>query len=406
MSRKAKEDKSAWHVPAVYAFTGGYGPYKPRPGLDNCLVLLTNTTSDPSIRNNDNGKRHAMYRYAGQAQHLLLYDNNKQFTDLIVVDVADMFAADTAEKDRHKHLQEMISKEIEEKELVKGFGRTILRLLQRLELSNATLMAEGELCTILLKLVQVDDTLTSNVWFLHPEISAGFINNHLVGMNTTQSKQLNLNLIFKDDKSCNKREGIIRSVLPEGMTQVLPSINISSLFGTSVSATSESTDTYNEEYFNEMGKSLYLSKIRIEMNKHSKQYEQLAEDITSDLLIVIQPKEKKDDNKLDLSTINWNTCEQHVGVLVLRGNRCLLVRSLKKKWNGMRIPSVALNSSAESINDAATRAVVEYTGVDATEARVVDNIPSVTVYAPNDRLIQVTLVVLYATESPPPGMCF
>ena len=113
MSRKAKEDKSTWLVPGIYAFTGSYGPYKPRPGLDNCLVLLTSTTS--SIRNNDNGKRHAMYRYAGQAQHLLLYDNNKQFTDLIVVDVADMFAADTAEKDRHKHLQEMISKISEEK---------------------------------------------------------------------------------------------------------------------------------------------------------------------------------------------------------------------------------------------------------------------------------------------------
>jgi len=404
MSRKAKEDKSTWHVPGIYAFTGGYGPYKPRPGLDNCLVLLTSTTDPTSIRNNDHGKRHAMYRYAGQAQQLLLHDNNKQFTDMIVVDVADMFATDTTDEDKHKHLQDMISKEIEEKELVKGFGRTILRLLQRLELSNATITAEGELCTILLKLVQVDDTLTSNVWFLHPEISAGFINNHLVGMNTSQSTPpLNLNLIFKDEKSCNKREGIIRSVLPEGMTQVLPNINISSLFGTSVSTT---TDTYNEEYFNEMGKSLYLSKIRIEMNKHSKQYEQLAEDITSDLLIVIQPKEKKDDNKLDLSTINWNTCEQHVGALVLRGNRCLLVRSLKKKWNGMRIPSVLQNSSTESINDAAVRCVVEHTGVDATEARVVDNIPTVTVYAPNDRLIRVTLVVLYATESPPPGMCF
>ena len=38
-------------------------------------------------------------------------------------------------------------------------------------------------------------------------------------------------------------------------------------------------------------------------------------------------------------SIDWTTCERHAGALVLRGNRCVLVRSAQ--WKGMRIPSVA-----------------------------------------------------------------
>ena len=158
---------------------------------------------------------------------------------------------------------------------------------------------------------------------------------------------------------------------------------------------------YNEEYFNDMGKSIYLTNIRVEMNSRSKQYEQRCEEITGDLLKVVI-EQKKDNNELDLTQINWGSCEKHVGALVLRGNRCVLVRSLKAKWKGMRFPSVIPNTT-ESVSEAAIRAVVEHTGVDKTEARAIDMISPITVYAPHGDKIVMKLVVLYATEPPPPG---
>ena len=47
--------------------------------------------------------------------------------------------------------------------------------------------------------------------------------------------------------------------------------------------------------------------------------------------------------------------------------------------------------------------IVEHTGVDKTEARAIDMISPITVYAPHGDKIVMKLVVLYATEPPPPG---
>ena len=220
MSRKAREDKSAWHVPGIYAFTGGYGPYKPKQ-LENCLVLLTSTLSDDGSLDVD-GKnaiqRHAMFKFAAQAQKLLLHENSKQFQDLIVIDVADMVAEEGVLGDKNSKksdiMKDMIQKENEEADLVKGFGRTLLRAFQRLELRNVVLMAEGEMCSVLLKLYHAyGDQLASDIYLLHPIISAGFINTHLVPMGMTRRTQtntpLNIHLTFKDQKSCDKRSGEI-----------------------------------------------------------------------------------------------------------------------------------------------------------------------------------------------------
>ena len=72
-------------------------------------------------------------------------------------------------------MKDMIQKENEEADLVKGFGRTLLRTFQRLELRNVVLMAEGEMCSVLLKLYHAyGDQLASDIYLLHPIISAGF----------------------------------------------------------------------------------------------------------------------------------------------------------------------------------------------------------------------------------------
>lgn len=115
--------------------------------------------------------------------------------------------------------------------------------------------------------------------------------------------------------------------------------------------------------------------------------------------------EEKSENAIDAAQFDIKTCEQYVGALVLRGNRCVLVRSLKDEWKGMRIPSLPLPlcDTTESIHDTAVRAVIKYTEVQNEEMKPVDMISPITVYAPYGRNIVMQLVVLYATQPPPEG---
>ena len=71
---------------------------------------------------------------------------------------------------------------------------------------------------------------------------------------------------------------------------------------------------------------------------------------------MMQPKPEK---CIPTNQIEWDTCERHVGALLLRGNRCVLVRSTHEseyQWTGMRVSSV-LQKSDETPVQAAIRAV-------------------------------------------------
>jgi hypothetical protein len=65
---------------------------------------------------------------------------------------------------------------------------------------------------------------------------------------------------------------------------------------------------------------------------------------------------------------DWSSCERQIGALLLRGNRCILVRSLEGEWAEMRIPSV-VPCPHEAPQDTAIRAVSEYAEVDPDEMR-------------------------------------
>lgn len=409
--------------------------------------------------------RHPMYPYAGLAQKLLLDDEEQQqqyvcssndnpdnsnseekkqsagcesdtwawyhekhFRHILIVDVAAM-VEEVKEEDggsisRGAVLKNMIQREMESSEPVKGFGKPLHRLLQRLNLQNVTLMAEGELCCVVLKLYDAflredrDTALASDICLVHPEISANFVNKVLVPMgdnsigNPDKPSSLNMHLIFQDKKTCDKRLGMIRHVFPNGVTDIVSpkengshkqgglSLLLSMIGNRHLAAHDDTPMIYTPDYCNDVGRSLYLSTLSVDMNKHSKQYERTTKDITAELLKVEHVAD--DTSKLDLTSLDWNKCERHVGALVLRGNRCVLCRSLSGEWEGMRFPSIVPKQN-ESATDAAIRSVVEFTGVEASEVTPLEMISPVTVYAPNGKDIVVLLHPLYATSPPPDG---
>jgi G3E family GTPase len=380
---------------------------------------------------------HPMHGYAGCAQSILLgkdiyssYNNDddkkqggndgwyleKKFQRIIVVDVAAMVEAkeDSDNDARAEALNDMIQKEMESSEPNKGFGKKLFRLLQRLHLEHVTLAAEGDLCCLLLKLYDAfvrEDRTTSvatNIFLIHPNLPASFVNSVLVPMGNQQrrvpkSKQsMDVRLIFQDEKTRDKRLEMIRHVFPNVASNIVSEgCGLSLLL--SIFCKNNSAGTlrqYDPEFCDTMGRSLFLSTLAVEMNKYSKQYECTTEDVTADLLKVEYITNETDNP--DVKNTDWAKCERHIGGLVLRGNRCVLVRSLSRKWDGMRLPSV-LPKDSESPVDTAIRAIVELTEVEASEVKPLEMVPPVTVYAPNGRNIVMQLYPLYATAPPPDG---
>ena len=87
-----------------------------------------------------------------------------------------------------------------------------------------------------------------------------------------------------------------------------------------------------------------------------------------------------------------------VGGLILRGNHCVLIRSLTGEWEGMRLPWAAADKDERGA-EAAVRIVSELCEIEHTEVRVLDLAP-VTVAVPG---MHISLHALYAVDPPPAG---
>jgi len=395
MSRKDREDQSAWKVPSLYAFVGEYGPYKVNgyEPIQTTLIWLCNSQT-----NDDDDGRHAMHPLAGAAQELLLKQPVSRFTTILVVDIKDIF-------ENHDEYKETLTKEIEDEDLTKKCGKKLLKIFQKLLLKQVIVAAQGELCAVLLKLFQalhrVDSDLISELWLLHPELSTKYINTHLVKVNPRKFSA-KLNVVSKP--SSNSRVSVLKHYFPIG-TELTIAGDANNSF-TTIAQSNDSMappEGYSPDYCNDLGKTLFMSQLKVEMNRSSKQYERHCIDITSDLMLVsLPPKDMEQKEETIMNVKDWSNCERHVGALVLRGNRCVLARSLSHEWKGMRIPSVVPKPD-ESSHAAAVRAVVEFTEVEATEVRVLKHVLPVSIYAPNGRYILVELYPLYSTEPPPDG---
>ena len=398
MSRKARENQSTWLTPSLYAFAAGYGPFKIKDyePIEETLIWLCN-----SHHTDTKEGRHVMYPFSGPAQQLLLQEPNSRFSTILVMDIKDMF-------ETHEDYQEALSIEIEDVELNKRFGKKILRIFQKLLLNKVIVAAPGDMCPVLLKLFQaiqqIDPDMISELWLVHPELSTKYINTHLVASSVPQNKcSAKLNIIRKP--SSNSRVAVLKHFFSIGVELVMEeeAHRTFSAIGACQASTTP-FQPYDPDFCNDMGSMLFMSLVKVEMNQYSKQYDRNCMEITSDLLLIelpakeIQPEEETHGD----GPVDWSSCEHHVGALVLRGNRCVLARSLSQKWKGMRIPSVVPKED-EAPLDAAIRAVVEFTEVEATEVRALDNILPVSVYGPNGRPILVHLYPLYSTEPPPDG---
>ena len=415
MSRKSREDKSEWKTPSVYAFVKGYSAFRAKgyePIENDVLLWLDNTssTSNDQVASDEKScgdKRHCMYTASSYLQDFFLRTDSKRVhSTILVVDIKTMF-------DDDEEYKCALEKEAEDPQVTRSFGKKLVRLFQRLLLKNVTLATRSELAPFLLKLYKSlkisDQGLASKVWLCHPEVSSKFINTHLLvgaGSKGVKNKctENELNLIV--EKSNDSRVSILSSIFNVGEVIVFPkeqkkANNYFPLIGMSNPDISGSiVADFDPERMDDMGKSLFVSQVTVEMNRYTKQYERNCEDITDEISAIISSVSEEEN---DISNMDWASCEKHVGAMILRGNRCVLARSLKGEWSGMRIPSV-MQKEGETALDSALRAAEEYTEIEAKEeVTALPYLLPVPIFAPNGRHIIVDLVPLYATCPPPVG---
>ncbi len=422
MSRKARQDQSNWKLPSIQIFNVGYSSFRTKnvEAIENALVWFYNSSNDADylVDQQENKRNHPLYSSAGLLQDLLLRkQNNYRFSCMICIDLADI-CKDEEENEEDNPGEEELSSydkaivtEIEEIEVSKRFGKKILRLLHRLILQKAIIVGQGSFCAVLIKLYKIlfmmDPDIVSELWLLHPNIPKKFVNTHLVvndGFTVEIYESLKLNLIFESEK--NNRVGVLQYYFPSLQKFVIAEPKnwfhiIAHAMDSPQKEESEEEDqgdygeySYDPECFNDIGERLFLAHMKVEMNPYSKQYERNSFDITDSLIEVFEEEEP---DVLPLNNIDFTKVERHVGALVLRGNRCILVRSISNEWRGMRIPSVPFPEEEydnESPHEAAIRAVEEYADVEPSEVKVIPHVPPVMIYAPNGRPILMELYPL------------
>ena len=418
MSRKAFADKSSWKVPSLFFFVGGYGPYRPKTfeAIEQVTVLLYD--GHAGDRSPARQGRHKMLDLAGEAQELLLPDDDdvdpSMRQGILVVDIRDMFEDDAEMK---VALKNEATREVDVTTLAttsnssspnggggkkqrrdKGISRLLVRVFKRLQLQNVILAANGALSALALilhnLLQESDPEMIAGLRLIRPNLPGRFINVHLAGASPKKDHAETPLYLIVDDENNNRVE-MLRHFFPRLSVSVGDQSN-SGILGIC------ERSTYDPNYCNSTGKTLFLSTLAVEMNRHTKQYERNCDDITSSLTEVDRNTNTPDESALgNPLNVDWDACEKHIGALVLRGNRCVLVRS-PNKWSGMRIPSVAPNDGETPI-ETAIRAVVELVEVEASEVRELKHVPPVTIFGPNGMPHLVQLYALYATEPPPDG---
>ena len=425
MSRKAKADKSSWNLPSIYAFVGGYGPFRTKAfePIKQVVVLLTNDNAGSFVKANQ--EHPAMHGFAGEAQGLLLNDDGSSSKDpticngILLVNVRDVFKdqeefdlalKNEATQDSSNPLTPDTSSPDQgssKKRPEKGCSKLLAKMFKRMRLHNVVLAANGELCALALNvyklLVPTDPDMIAGLRLVYPKLSAKFINNHMVtttsnnggiSKTTDEKKQQPVTLHLVAEKE-NSRVDMLRHCFPQ------LSVCISEPSDSTGVLAMGTKQEYDPDYCNIIGKSLFVSSVSVEINRHTKQYERICDDITENLT---ETKQLFDPDtgveSIPNNPIDWDKCERQVGALLLRGNRCVLVRN--PKWTGMRLPSVS-QGDGETPVQAAIRAAVEFCEVDDTEVREIKHILPVAVYAPNSRPLLLELYALYATEAPPDG---
>lgn len=359
MSRKARVDskeKEAWERPQYIVFSRGYGPPKARnlvgaPEDGELIVVLYLPETSSASRN-------ACEDLMPQVQEL-------ETRAVIVLDLSPACG-----------MEEGISKVLDDEggaeKMGKGLTTKAARALERLCLHGATLVAFEGVAQVALKLLSSSRLLPEAIKKLvlvHPRLPPSCVNYSLTPM---KKHSKDLHVIFPSESAQQKRLGVLQGAFRTVTPQVCED------FAVAVA------QALRRDGSGGMGESLWVSQLTIDVDPRSKQPRAEVVDITQDFQQGVEPEEVLEGRE--------------VGTLVLRGCRCILVRSLESQWQGMRLPTTEATME-EDVVQAARRCIEELCDVEGSEIEHLTQVPVIPLYR-EGRKVE---LVCFRAVSPPSG---
>eukprot|EP01052_Picozoa_sp_SAG31_P038899 SAG31_NODE_5286_length_2632_cov_2.478484_1_plen_585_part_01 len=454
MSRKARirdEEKAEWGRVRMYVANSGYGPLKPTADAFRSAIVVLWDGVEGVEEEWPNG---ALLVHMDAARELFLMSDHHK-PALVVMDLSGLRhrveqaaitavpaleeGADGADSPRcmPKNWQQSLEAEGAScAELGKVVGRPVAKALAKLLMKtvdgSVTLVARGSLAAVALKLVRTPDARANGcrverLVLVEPTLSKAVVNSLLTSDERASSNHsVRVDVAFSDHATRERRAPMLRAIFVDGVDTVAhdddcANVLVMQTFVDSGNASSSSiVDAVNEARFDEpdaSGRTLWFAELVIDMDYHTKQPTQRMIDISSETIRAsASAVAAADDENLHTLTPHeptvgqiGDTGDSRFGALVLRGNRCVLVRDLappeKKRWQGMAIPAVTAEEGEDALTGA-RRAIEEHCGISladqyhqigALDARV----PPLALYRHSGGVT--TVVILVALEAPPPG---
>ena len=237
-----------------------------------------------------------------------------------------------------------------------------------------------------------------------------------------------LDVLYESARDEQRRDGAVRHVYPKGNSLVLDAhvavggALYSSLLsdpetGISPPPASFQASSIDPDEIDSAGRAVWWSEWSFEMSKDTKQPEAVVSDLDpwGDVTTATEratprasamdssPSHGYDESPaIDVTDPGQ---QQWAGALILRGNRCVLVRSLESPpaWPGMRIPRLAIHPH-ESAIECAYRTAAETCDIEEHVETELERLPAVPPAAMHLSETKRALIYpLYATRPPPEG---
>ena len=282
-SRISDKEKKQWPAVKIWAATGGYSAFKPQLYTENALVILEH--------NSETGP-HPMKKWAAVTQQILFpkhtSDSGTRVSTVILVDITTLVPP--------AEMKEAFAMEASSREFQKAIGKPLSRKLARLHLKGATLVAYGQGCQLLIKLLgsKVGRALTvaqvSRGILIHPDLPDFFISTHLTGPNSCAPVRMDIVFI---DAMQRQTQPVIRRTFTKGSqcdfqsvtTSVLASLTSdNSASSSAVWADATAAPIFDPGYYDCLGQCMFVAEVTIEMNAATKQDVILSFDVTQDVL--------------------------------------------------------------------------------------------------------------------------
>ena len=336
-------------------------------------------------------------------------------------------------------IDQEVSDAVADRHLGKQISRPVSRLLERLCVGyrgHLTLVGLGCSAPLALCLLEHGTKMGSvdRAILLQPHLSAAVVNALLVKPAEVARA---VDVYYDNARESQRRDAALRHAYPTGNSHVLAAHVANgvalymALCGASGTLSEVQGARVEPEAIDSIGRAVWWNEWSFELNPRTKQPEArvidlIASEVAEALATPLTPPRGVTKSTGSAATAAIGATvptalidgeHRFAGSLVLRGNRCLLVRSLESPpaWSGLRIPTAALRSNETAI-EGASRAAIEMCDIEHTEIEHLPGIPPVALHLERGQAVAgqavagtfvagtVALIYpLYAVNPPPPG---